>query len=137
MMGQIARDHGYVQVHEVRRFAEPWEGPASLRLRDGDKSVIAEYRRHGRIREGRRDDVHARAVRLWLADHLAGLDTLLLTADNAGAAELAHDARRELIRLGRVDPGTAVALRDGNEASAGDILRSRENTKIMAEAGKQ
>jgi hypothetical protein len=132
MMGQIARDHGYVQVHEVRRFAEPWEGPASLRLRDGDKSVITDYKRHGRIREGRRDDVHARALRLWLADHLAGLNTLLLTAGNAEATELAHDARRELIRLGRVNPGTPVPLGDGNDASAGDILRARENTKIMA-----
>jgi hypothetical protein len=54
MMGQVARDHGYARVHEVRRFAEPWEGPASLRLRDGDQGVIADYKRHGRIREGAR-----------------------------------------------------------------------------------
>jgi hypothetical protein len=71
-------------------------------------------------------------VRLWLADHLAGLDTLLLAAGNAEATELAHDARRELIRLGRVNPDAPVPLGDGNEASPGDILRARENTKIMA-----
>jgi conjugative relaxase-like TrwC/TraI family protein len=132
MMGQIARDHGYVQVHEVRRFREPWEGPATLRIRDGDKSVIADYRRHGRIREGRQDDVRAAAVRLWLGDHLAGEDTLLVAGTNAEAAELAHDVRQELIRLGRVAPSGDIILSDGNEASAGDLLRVRENTKIRA-----
>jgi conjugative relaxase-like TrwC/TraI family protein len=132
MMGQIARDHGYAQVHEVRRFAEPWEGPASLRLRDGDRDVIADYKRHGRIREGRQDDVRARAVRLWLGDHLAGKDSLLVTAANADAADLAHDVRRELIRLGRVAPSADIILADGNEASAGDLLRVKKNTKIRA-----
>jgi conjugative relaxase-like TrwC/TraI family protein len=132
MMGQIARDHGYVQVHEVRRFAEPWEGPASLRLRDGDQGVIGDYKRHGRIREGRQDDVWARAVRLWLGDHLAGKEALLVTAGNAEAADLAHDVRRELIRLGRVAPSADIILADGNEASAGDLLRVKKNTKIRA-----
>jgi conjugative relaxase-like TrwC/TraI family protein len=132
MMGQIARDHGYVQIHEVRRFREPWEGPASLRMRRGDKSVIAEYRRHGRIREGRHDDVRAAAVRLWLGDHLAGKQALLVAASNEEAAGLAHDVRDELIRLGLVAPSGDIEVADGNEASAGDLLRIRQNTKIRA-----
>jgi hypothetical protein len=132
MMGQIARDFGYVQVHEVRRFREAWEGPASLQLRSGDKGVIAEYRRHGRIREGRQDDIRAGAVRLWLGDHLAGKQSLLVAASNAEAAGLAHDVRAELIRLGRVAPSGDIVLADGNEASAGDLLRVKQNTKIRA-----
>jgi conjugative relaxase-like TrwC/TraI family protein len=132
MFGQIARDHGYVQVHEVRRFTEPWEGPASLRLRGGDQSVIADYKRHGRIREGRQDDVRATAVRLWLGDHLAGKSALLITGSNQDAADLAHDARQELIRVGRVAASGDILLADGNEASAGDLLRVRKNTKIKA-----
>ena len=105
MMGQIARDHGYVAGARgaagspSRGRARPACGCATA-----TRSVIADYKRHGRIREGRQDDVRARAVRLWLGDHLAGKDTLLVTAGNAEAADLAHDVRRELIRLGRVAP---------------------------------
>jgi hypothetical protein len=76
--------------------------------------------------------VRARAVRLWLGDHLAGKESLLVTAGNAEAADLAHDVRRELIRLGRVAPSADIILADGNEASAGDLLRVKENTKIRA-----
>ena len=57
------------------------------------RACIADYRRHGRIREGRQDDVRAAAVRLWLGDHLAGEDTLLIAGTNQEAAELAHDVR--------------------------------------------
>ncbi|MDQ2707842.1 MAG: AAA family ATPase, partial [Actinomycetota bacterium] len=37
------------ELAEVRRFANAWEGPASLRLRDGDTSVLGEYAKHGRL----------------------------------------------------------------------------------------
>ena len=36
MMRLIAAEHGYIQIREVRRFAEEWERAASLRLRQGD-----------------------------------------------------------------------------------------------------
>lgn len=41
-----------VVLDEVVRFANAWEGPASLRLRAGDVSVIGEYDRRGRIVAG-------------------------------------------------------------------------------------
>ena len=133
MMRLIAAEHGYIQIREVRRFAEQWERAASLRLRQGDVSVIAEYKQHGRIHEGRRDDMQARAVRNWLADHLAGLDTLLLAGSNEEAAELSGLARRQLIRLGEVrNSGDVVLEHDGNDASTGDLLRARQNTKMDA-----
>ncbi len=132
LMRLIAKDHGYVQIREVRRFDETWERPASLRLRSGDASVLPLYQQHGRIREGRADDVAARAVRLWLGDHLAGKNSLLMAATNEEAAELAHAARRKLIELGQVARGSEVVLSDGNDASTGDLVRARENTRVNA-----
>jgi hypothetical protein len=132
MMRVIASEHGYVQIREVRRFREEWERAASLKLRSGDTSVIAEYKQHGRIYEGRRDDMYDRAVRSWLGDHLAGKDTLLLAGSNAEAAELAGLARRQLIRLGRVRNSGDITLMDDNDASVGDLLRARQNSKIAA-----
>ena len=40
----LARRQGNWKLQEVRRFAESWEGPASLRLRDGDLLALGEYR---------------------------------------------------------------------------------------------
>jgi hypothetical protein len=77
--------------------------------------------------------MQARSVRNWLADHLAGLDTLLLAGSNEEAAELSRLARRQLIRMGEVrNSGDVVLERDGNDASVGDMLRARQNTKIPA-----
>ena len=40
------------ELTETRRFTNDWEGPASLRLREGDERVLAEYHRQGRILDG-------------------------------------------------------------------------------------
>src|SRR5258707_10653159 len=79
--------------------------------------------------------MYDRAVRNWLGDFLAGKDTLLLAGSNEEAAELAGNARRQLIRLGRGRNSRDLPLRDGNDASEGDLLRARQNSKIAA-AGK-
>jgi hypothetical protein len=135
-MRLIAAEHGYLQIREVRRFASPWERTASLRLRDGDTAAIEVYQRHGRIREGGEEDMHAGAVRLWLADFLAGKDTLLLAASNAEAASLARDARAQLIALGQVADRADVVLEDGNEASTGDLIRARDNESSIRADGQ-
>ena len=53
-MDMLARKLGHVQLSEAWRFAEPWEREATLRLRDGDKTVLAEYRQHDRLHAGTR-----------------------------------------------------------------------------------
>jgi AAA domain len=40
---------GYVRLTEPVRFRSEWEQQASLRLRDGDTTVLADYDQHGRI----------------------------------------------------------------------------------------
>ena len=58
---------------EVRRFADDWEGPASLRLRDGDVTVLDEYAKHGRLVDGgTTEQAETAAARGYLADVLAG-----------------------------------------------------------------
>ena len=136
-MRLIEQAHGAHQLTEVHRFHEPWEGPASLRLRDGDASVDAEYTEHGRTREGTQDEMRRQAVDGWLADHLAGKQALLVASDNATAAELAAQARDRLIGLGRVaDRADVVLGRDGNEASVGDLVIARANAKDIDAGGE-
>jgi hypothetical protein len=83
MFALLAREVPAAELHEVRRFAAPWEREASIRLRDGDPAAVAAYDRHGRIRDADEETAYDRAASMWLADHLRGKDVLLLAGSNA------------------------------------------------------
>ena len=127
----LAETLGAIELTEVRRFASQWERDASLRLRQGDKPVLAAYDTRGRIRGLHREAAYSRAAGAWLADHLRGKDVLLLAGSNAEAAELARLVQAQLIKAGSVHvPCTDLA--DGNRAGVGDLVRARLNVHIDA-----
>ena len=126
-MRLLARENGYVQLAEPVRFEQEWERSASLRLRAGDASVLAEYDMHGRIRGGDPEQVMDDAVRDAVAERLAGQDVLLLAAERERCRELARRVRDDLIHLGLVEDGPAVRLAEGAEASRGDLVIARKN----------
>ena len=131
-MRLLAEEHGFYQLHAVQRFEQEWERAASLRLRAGDASVLAEYDQRGRILEGTREQMTEAAYRRWLADHLSGKESLLLVTTNDQAAELARRARDELAALGLVATENLAGLADGNVAGAGDLIVARQNVRIEA-----
>jgi conjugative relaxase-like TrwC/TraI family protein len=51
-MSLLAGAIGYARLAEPVRFRAAWEQQASLRLRDGDVTVLADYDQHGRILGG-------------------------------------------------------------------------------------
>ena len=130
-------EHGITyQLAEVRRFAHDWEGPASLRLREGDPGVLAEYSKRGRLVDGgTAEQAEAAASRAWLADTLTGRDSLLMVDSNAAAARTSAGLRAELVRLGRVteqgvplgEGGDGSNLADwrGTVAGVGDLVQAR------------
>jgi conjugative relaxase-like TrwC/TraI family protein len=129
----IAARHGSWKLTEVRRFRHAWERDASLKLREGDITALAEYSARGRVYHGPRDRVYDDAVSLWVTDHRAGRDTLLLAASNEEAAELARLARERLVERGQVSGAREITLADGNAAGRGDLVRARLNTRIDAD----
>ncbi len=131
-MRLLADEHGYYQLSTVQRFDQEWERAASLRLRAGDAVVLADYDQRGRVLEGTREQMTETAYRRWLADHLSGKLSVLLSTTNVQAAELARRARDELAALGLVGMSDLVELADGNEAGAGDLIVARQNARIWA-----
>ena len=129
----IAARHGSYRLTEVRRFRNAWEREASLRLRDGDISALAEYAARGRIYHGPQDRVYDDAVTLWVTDYLRGKDTLLLAASNEEAAQLARLVRERLTELRKISGANEITLADGNQAGTGDLVRARLNTRIDAD----
>lgn len=136
-MRAIADEHGSFELHQVMRFREAWEGPASLRLRAGDGTAIREYIERGRVIEGTEEEVKAELVKQYTGSLVAGRAAVLVTDANAGAEELAGLVRDQLVELGEVDAeGPTVTLADGNQASRGDLVRAMKNAKGIGPGGR-
>ena len=130
-LADVAERGTTYELAEVRRFTEGWEGPASLRLRDGDVSVVDEYAKHGRLVDaGTVEQAEQQAARVWLADTIAGRDALLVVGTNTAAARVSNQLRAELVRLSRVQE-RAVPLGmpgwEGTVAGVGDLVQVRRN----------
>jgi hypothetical protein len=126
-MSLLAGALGYVRLTDPVRFRAPWEQAASLRLRTGDATVLAEYDQHGRIIGGEPEQMIDAAAAAYVALSLDGIDTLLMAAEHGLRRELSRRIRDDLIHLGMVDAGPAVRIADGAEASAGDLIACTEN----------
>jgi conjugative relaxase-like TrwC/TraI family protein len=131
-MGMVSRRLGSWQLGEALRFGEDWERTATLRLRAGDETVLRAYDQQGRIMAGSFEDMAEEAYRRWLGDYLNGTDSVLIAHDKADAHEMSRRARADLIRYGKVSDGASVRLREGMEASAGDLIMSRQNDKRIS-----
>src|SRR5262249_33229689 len=55
-MALLARHLGHVQLSGASRFRQAWERQATLRLRDGDVTVLTDYRLHDRLHVGTGED---------------------------------------------------------------------------------
>ena len=128
-MAMLARRLGFAQLTEPQRFTAAWEREATLRLRAGDVTVLADYDNHGRLRGGSAEESTEQACRGWLTDYLEGLDSVLIARTEEQARELSRRVRDDLIRYGRVSAGPAVRLAVGERASAGDLVMARRNAR--------
>jgi conjugative relaxase-like TrwC/TraI family protein len=126
-MALLASALGYAGLAEPVRFRAAWEQAASLRLRAGDTTVLADYDQHGRICGGEPEQMMDAAAAAYVALTLDGTDTLLMAADHALRRELSRRIRDDLIGLGIVQAGPAVRIADGTRASPGDLIVCTQN----------
>lgn len=131
MFALLVDEIGGPRLEEILRFRAAWEAPASKRFRKGDIGALAVYDRRGRVSGADHEKVFDQAARGWMADHLRGMDVLLLAGSSAEAAELARRVQALLIAAGQVG-APQLELSDGNSAGLGDRIRARLNTHIHA-----
>ncbi|HET9974659.1 MAG TPA: AAA family ATPase, partial [Streptosporangiaceae bacterium] len=134
-MSLLAAALGYVRLAEPVRFRNEWEQHASLRLHDGDSTVLAGYDQHGRIFGGEPEQMMDAAAAAYVALAADGTDALLMAADHALRRELCRRIRDDLIALGVVAAGPAVRIAGGARASAGDLITCTRNDHSI-EAGE-
>lgn len=122
------------ELSQVRRFRASWEKAASVRLRVGDTSVLGRYESNNRVFEGDKATMVDAAYGAWRAARAEGQTALLIAADNVTVSDLNGRARADLIADGVVQGGDArtATLRDGNAASVGDTVMTRQNDRTLA-----
>src|SRR5205807_10209507 len=79
-MSLLAQTLGYARLAEPVRFRHAWEQAASLWLRDGDTSVLAEYDQHGRVIGGEPEEMMDAAAAAYVALTAGGTGNRLIAA---------------------------------------------------------
>lgn len=131
VLGWLDRQGKAARLSTIWRFENPWERSASLGLREGRPSVLAEYEDHGRIRNGHYSDMVDHAYSAWHADILAGRVSVLIAPDNETVQMLNERAQADRVSLGAVDAERTAVLRDGLRAGRGDIVIARQNNRSI------
>ena len=121
-------------LSEVRRFSDPWEAQASLRLRRGDVSVLDEYDTRGRIAGGTRDEVIDEAFSAWLSARRAGDSLIVLAPDHATVDALALRARAVRVRAGEVEPD-GIACGAQLVGRGDEIVTTQNDRRLITTAG--
>ncbi len=72
MFGHLVDTFGAIELDRVHRFDANWERAASLRLRQGDVSVVELYEQHGRLHGGTARQMRRAVVDAWWEATRAG-----------------------------------------------------------------
>ncbi len=134
------------RLEHIHRFAEPWQGPASLRLRRGDPTAAAEYVERDRARTVHPDVVAHQAARLHERAVEQGQRLAITTGSGETARRIneeiqtlihADDERRdENVRLTRpLTQRLTHRLADGTEVRVGDQIATRRNARLTTDRG--
>ncbi|WP_230978535.1 ATP-dependent DNA helicase [Georgenia yuyongxinii] len=126
-----ARGDDVPELGEVHRFTHDWEKRASLGLRRGEVDVIGTYAAHDRLPEGTTAQMIDAAYEAWRTDLAAGRSSILVTDSAESVRRLNERARAERIQTGETSPRRDVALDDDARASAGDLVITRRNNRIL------
>lgn len=128
MLAEVATATDAPVLTEVNRFRDPREADISMKLRDGDTSVIDWYITHGRVDSGLREELPGRVFTAWWDSIKQGKSALMVAGDNHTVDALNQMARTSYIDSGRVDPDAGQAdISGGRVAAVGDTIVTRAN----------
>jgi hypothetical protein len=125
-----ARGHG-IELDQVHRFHHEWEAAASLRLRDGDRTVIDVYNDAGRLHTLPDPDTAAAAVfSHWQNARADGAEVMMLARTRDDVDQLNTLAKTAAQAAGD-SHGPQVLVGD-KSFQAGDVIRTRRNNRSIA-----
>jgi len=134
LLRDVAEQTGAPELREIHRFSDASEAEATLRLREGDRSVTDWYTGRGRVSTG----LSVGLVEDVLSEHLSDLEdgasSLMIAADNETVRALNERAHMEHVSRSPA-AGGAVVLSDGLTAVIGDRIVTRRNDRRLRPIG--
>jgi hypothetical protein len=130
----LVSDSRAADLKQVRRFAHRWEAAASLRLRNGDDSVLEDYDAHGRIAGGTRDQMLDAAYSTWWSARAAGESVVIVAPDHTTVDALALRARAERVAAGEVQAG-GITVGTQIVGQGDEIITTRNDRRLLTTAG--
>jgi DNA primase catalytic core len=134
ILGWLDRQGKTAHLSSLFRFDAPWEASASLRLRDGDATVLYPdndgphtYADAGRIHDGDSDAMLDAAYDAVRTAQRAGRTAVLVAATNDHVSDLNLRTTLDRRAAGEVDTTRLVTLRAGQDAGVGDLVYARLN----------
>ena len=129
VLRDIQAQHGALRLSELLRFSDPAEGSASLALREGQTAALGFYLDAHRLHVGDEATMADDLFDAWSADRDQGLDSIMLAPTRERVCELNQRARIQ--RLAGTTPAREIELADGNQASIGDVIITRQNNRLL------
>ena len=125
-----ARGHG-MELTDVHRFHHDWEAQASLRLRDGDRTVIDVYADAGRLHTVPNPDQAAAAVFAhWQKASADGGEVMMLARTRDDVDQL--NALAKIAAQAAGDSHGPQVLVGEKSFQAGDVIRTTRNNRSIA-----
>ncbi|MGP9725307.1 MobF family relaxase [Corynebacterium sp. AOP40-9SA-29] len=115
----------------VRMGADKEQSDNTLALRHGDTKGLDLYFDRGWVHDGTRADMLDEAVSDHLADRAAGHHGLLIAPTNQDVSAANQRIREALIANGTVSNTDVTARLTDSEASCGDTILARKNTRYI------
>ncbi|MDF1705845.1 MAG: MobF family relaxase [Aeromicrobium sp.] len=131
VLRDIADQHGELKLNELMRFSDPAEGAATLALREGLPEALGHYFDTKRIHVGDVATLTDEIFTAWRSDRADGKDAVMLAPTRDLVAELNARARTARLADLGVAPGRELRLADGNSASVGDVVLTRNNDRRL------
>lgn len=130
----LAADAKTAELETIWRFNQPWEGPASSRLRQRDTTVLHEYQQRERINSGTRTAMIDQAHQAWLDAQHAGQTAVMMAADHDTVDRLAMRARATRVAAGQVEPG-GILLGEQIIGVGDHVVTTRNDRRLITTTG--
>lgn len=130
----LVADTQAAELTDARRFVEPWEAAATLCLRRGDRTVVDEYERHGRLVGGSREEMVEAAFASWRRCREGGESVVVLAHDHGTVDALALRARAVRVAAGEVELG-GVAVGTQVAGVGDEVVTTNNDRRLVTSLG--
>ena len=129
MFAHLINHYGAIELDQVHRFSHEWERQASLALRTGDPTALAEYDRHGRIHGGTQTAMETELIDTWKTARSHSQTVAMMANTTNTVDRLNQLAQQSRIMTDELDINAPSLKAGGTVMYVGDEVVTRHNNR--------